>query len=185
LTPPAALSHSDIVTQIRIGISQCLLGEPVRYDGGHKHDGFLIETLGQHVEWVPVCPEVEIGLGTPRDPMRLIGDPLSPRLVTLTSGIDHTETMERFARQRVRELESLNLSGFIFKSNSPSCGIGGVSVFNADGMETQDSVGVFARAFMEYFPLMPVEEESRLHDPQAVKDFLERALAYHESRNSV
>jgi uncharacterized protein YbbK (DUF523 family) len=171
--------------KIRIGISQCLLGERVRYDGGHKHDGFLIETLGQHVEWVPVCPEVEIGLGTPRDPMRLIGDPLSPRLVTLTSGIDHTEAIERFSHRRIRELEALDLSGYVFKASSPSCGIREVPLFTADGMETQNGVGLFAQAFTAHFPDMPVEEESRLHDPQAVKNFLERALAYRESRNRI
>src|SRR5713101_212563 len=92
---------------LRSGISQCLLGDQVRYDGGHKRDGFLIETLGQYVEWVPVCPEVEIGLGTPREPMRLVGDPLAPRLVTLNTGGDHTEAMNRFAQKRVRELADL------------------------------------------------------------------------------
>src|SRR5712691_5879154 len=153
----------------RVGVSQCLLGEPVRYDGGHKLDSVLIETLGRYVEWVPVCPEVEVGLGTPREPMRLVGDPLAPRLVTINTGVDHTEAINRFARKRVRELEALNLSGFVFKSASPSCGIRGVPLFNIQGIETHDGVGLFARAFMEHFPEMPVEEESRLKDPQAVK----------------
>src|SRR5712692_4791270 len=172
-------------TPPRVGISQCLLGEPVRYDGGHKLDSVLIETLGRYAEWVPVCPEVEVGLGTPREPMHLVGDPQAPRLVTITTGIDHTDAMNRFAQQRVRELEALDLSGYIFKADSPSCGIRQVSLFNAQGVETQNGVGFFARAFMEHFPAMPVEEESRLHDPQAVKNFLERALAYHRSRNPV
>ena len=160
---------------LRIGISQCLLGENVRHDGGHKRDGFLLEALGRQVEWVPVCPEVELGLGTPREPMRLVGDPQAPRLITITTGVDHTDAMNRFARQRVRELEALDLSGYVFKSDSPSCGIGGVS------LET----GLFARVFMAHFPLMPVEEESRLHDAQAVKNFLERVRAYRQSRNSI
>ena len=166
----------------RIGISQCLLGENVRYDGGHKRDSVLIETLGQQVEWVPVCPEVEVGLGTPREPMHLVGDRHAPRLVTITTGIDHTDAMNRFAQKRVRELEVLNLSGFVFKSASPSCGIKGLALFNAQGMETHDGVGLFARAFMAHFPDMPVEEESGLHNPQAVKIFLERILAYRQSR---
>ena len=166
----------------RIGISQCLLGENVRYDGGHKRDSVLIETLGQHVEWVPVCPEVEVGLGTPREPMHLVGDRKAPRLVTITTGIDHTDAMNRFAQKRVRELEVLNLSGFVFKSASPSCGTKGVVLFNAQGMETHDGVGLFARAFMAHFSDMPVEEESGLHDPQAVMIFLERVLAYRQSR---
>ncbi len=174
-TPPVPL---------RIGISRCLLGDNVRYDGGHKRDGFLIETLGRSVEWVPVCPEVEVGLWTPREPMRLLGDLHGPRLITINTGIDHTDAMNRFARQRVCELDALNLSGFVFKSDSPSCGISGVSIFNKQGAETQDGVGLFARAFRVRFPLMPVEEESRLHDPQAVKNFLERVLAYRQARTS-
>jgi uncharacterized protein YbbK (DUF523 family) len=166
----------------RIGISQCLLGENVRYDGGHKRDSVLIETLAQYVEWVPVCPEVEVGLGTPREPMHLVGDRQAPRLVTINTGVDLTDAMNRFAQQRVRELNALNLSGFVFKSASPSCGIAGVPLFNLQEVETHDGVGLFARAFMAHFPDMPLEEESRLHDPQALKDFLERVRAYRQSR---
>src|SRR5437867_10025338 len=95
---------------VLVGISQCLLGDNVRYDGGHKRDSVLIEALGRYVEWVPVCPEVEIGLGTPREPMRLVGDLHAPRLITTNTGVDHTNAMTRFAQQRVRELEALNLS---------------------------------------------------------------------------
>ena len=172
-------------TPPRIGISQCLLGDNVRYDGGHKRDSVLIEALGRYVEWVPVCPEVEVGLGTPREPMRLVGDLQTPRLVTINTGVDHTEAMNRFVQQRVRELAALNLSGFVFKSDSPSCGIRGVAIFNAQGTETHDGVGLFARAFMEHFPLIPVEEEGQLHDPQALKNFLERVRAYRRARNQV
>ena len=174
-----------MATPVRVGISQCLLGDNVRYDGGHKLDSVLIETLGRYVEWVAVCPEVEVGLGTPREPMRLVSDAQAPRLVTINTGVDHTEAMNRFARQRVRELEALNLSGFVFKSASPSCGIKGVALFNAEGRETHDGVGLFARAFIAHFPLIPVEEEGRLHDSQAVKNFLERVLSYRRSRNYV
>ena len=165
-------------TPLRIGISRCLLGEHVRHDGGHKRDGFLIEALSRHVEWVPVCPEVEVGMGTPREAIRLVGDPRTPRLVAINTGIDHTDTMNLFAQQRVRELDALNLSGYIFKADSPSCGTGGVPLFNVQGTETQDGIGLFARTFMMHFPLIPVEEESRLHDPQAIKNFLERVRAY-------
>jgi uncharacterized protein YbbK (DUF523 family) len=166
---------------LRIGISQCLLGDKVRYDGGHKRDNFLIEALGRHVEWVPVCPEAELGLGTPREPMRLAGDFQAPRLVTITTGIDHTDAMNDFAQQRIRQLEALDLSGYVFKADSPSCGITQVPLFNQD-IDTNDGVGLFARAFIEYFPLIPIEEESRLHDLQAVNSFLERVLAYRRSR---
>ncbi len=173
---------SDLIP-LRIGISRCLLGENVRHDGGHKLDSVLIETLGRYVEWVPVCPEVEVGLGTPREPMQLVGDLRAPRLITINTGADHTEVMSRFAQQRVRELEALSLSGFVFKSASPSCGIMGVALFNAQGRETHDGVGLFARAFMERFPLMPVEQEDRLHDPQTLKIFLERASDFRSSHN--
>ena len=161
-----------MIIHLRIGISQCLLGDNVRYDGAHKRDSFLIETLGPRVEWVPVCPEVELGLGTPREAMRLAGDPRAPRLVTITSGIDHTEAMARFSQQRVRELEALNLSGYVFKARSPSCGIG----------EGPLETGLFARAFMAHFPDMPVEDEDHLHNPQAVQSFLERAIGYRQLR---
>ncbi|MEP6601423.1 MAG: DUF523 domain-containing protein [Nitrospirota bacterium] len=166
---------------LRIGISQCLLGDKVRYDGGHKCDSFLIEALGRDVDWVPVCPEVELGLGTPREPIRLVGDPRAPRLVTITTGIDHTDAMNRFARRRIGQLEALDLSGYVFKADSPSCGITQVPLFNQD-IETNNGIGLFARAFIEYFPLIPIEEESRLHDSQAVNRFLERVLAYRRSR---
>lgn len=168
---------------LRIGISRCLLGDAVRYDGGHKLDRVLIETAGPRVEWVPVCPEVEIGLGTPREPMQLVGDPRAPRLITITTAADHTEAMRRFAHRRLSELEALDLAGFVFKSASPSCGIRGVPLFNARGMETHDGSGLFARAFMERFPLIPVEEEQQLHDPRALKRFLDRAARYHRSRS--
>lgn len=172
------------VRPLRIGISRCLLGEQVRYDGGHKLDRFLIETLGREVEWVPVCPEVELGLGTPREAMQLVvvGELPAPHLVTIKTRVDHTDAMTRFSAQRVRELATLNLSGFIFKSASPSCGVKEVSLFNAAGMETREGVGLFARGFMEHFPDIPVEEEHRLHDSQAVKNFLERAFAYRSSQ---
>jgi uncharacterized protein YbbK (DUF523 family) len=103
-----------------LGISSCLLGSNVRYDGGHKLDRYLSDVLGRHVHWVPVCPEVECGLGVPRESMRLVGDPASPRLITTHTGTDHTQRMERWARQRSAELEREDLCGFVFKSRSPS-----------------------------------------------------------------
>jgi len=169
-------------TPLRIGISRCLLGEPVRYDGGHKRDDVLLEALGRYVEWVPVCPEVEVGLGTPREPMRLAGGSRAPRLITITTGIDHTDAMVRFSERRARELEALDLSGYVFKARSPSCGIRQVPLFDAQGAETPAGVGLFARAFMEHFPEMPVADEDDLHDRETVKDFLERASAYRRSR---
>jgi uncharacterized protein YbgA (DUF1722 family)/uncharacterized protein YbbK (DUF523 family) len=173
--------------KIKLGISACLLGENVRYDGGHKHDRFLTDTLGKYVQYVPVCPEVECGLGVPRESMRLKGDPASPRLVTNKTGRDFTEQMIRWARNRVRELETENLCGFIFKSDSPSSGMERVKVYGEKGMAEKKGVGIFARVFMEHFPLLPVEEEGRLHDPLLRENFIERIFAlqrWQESRKA-
>jgi len=159
--------------KIRLGISTCLLGEPVRYDGGHKWDRFLTGTLGDYVDFVPVCPEVECGLSIPREAMHLVGDPNNPRLVTVRSNVDHTERMLRWARNRVVELEKEDLCGFIFKSDSPSSGMERVKVYGPSGSPARTGVGLFARVFMEHFPLLPVEEEGRLHDPKLRENFIE------------
>ena len=161
------------MSAIRLGISTCLLGEPVRYDGGHKRDRFITDTLGQYVEFVPVCPETECGLGVPRESMRLQGDPASPRLVTSRTGVDHTDRMVAWAERRLKELEQEDLCGFIFKSDSPSSGMERVRVYSDKGMPERKGVGIFARMFMEHFPLLPVEEEGRLHDPKLRENFIE------------
>jgi len=169
--------------KIRLGISACLLGQRVRYDGGHRRDPMLIETLGKRVDWVPVCPEVECGLPVPREAMCLAGgpgdpgDPESPRLVTIRTGIDHTERMLRWARRRVVELEAEHLCGFIFKSRSPSCGMARVEVCDENGDSREVGVGLFARTFMEHFPLLPVEDESRLGDPAVREKFIRGVLS--------
>ena len=161
------------MSTIRLGISTCLLGEPVRYDGGHKRDRFITDTLGQYVEFVPVCPETECGLGVPRESMRLQGDPASPRLVTSRTGVDHTDRMVAWAETRLKELEQEDLCGFIFKSDSPSSGMERVRVYSDKGMPERKGVGIFARMFMEHFPLLPVDEEGRLHDPKLRENFIE------------
>ncbi len=163
--------------KIRLGISECLLGKAVRYDGGHKLDRFLTETLGKYVEYVPVCPEVECGMPVPREPMHLEGDPESPRLVTIRTKVDKTDEMVRWAKEKVAELEKDELMGFIFKSDSPSSGMERVKVYNGQGMAVRRGVGVFARQFMEHFPLLPTEEEGRLHDPALRENFVERIFA--------
>jgi uncharacterized protein YbgA (DUF1722 family)/uncharacterized protein YbbK (DUF523 family) len=163
--------------KIKLGISTCLLGENVRYDGGHKLDRFLTDTLGQYVEYVPVCPEVECGLSVPRESMHLEGDPDSPRLVTTRTKEDMTERMIQWALKRVIDLEKEDLCGFIFKSDSPSSGMERVKVYNEKGMPVKKGVGMFARIFMEHFPLLPVEDEGRLHDPKLRDNFIERIFA--------
>ena len=164
---------------IRIGVSRCLLGEAVRYDGGHKRDRFLTEVVGRHVEWVPICPEVEAGLGTPREAMRLVGDTQQPRLVTIKSEQDMTKPLKMFTEHKLEVLEAADLSGYIFKKDSPSCGIERVRVFNRRGMPNRTGVGLFAGAFMKRFPLIPVEEEGRLCDPALRDNFIERVFCYH------
>jgi uncharacterized protein YbgA (DUF1722 family)/uncharacterized protein YbbK (DUF523 family) len=165
----------EITTEkIRLGISTCLLGETVRFDGGHRLDRFLAHTLGQYVQYVPVCPEVECGLGVPREAMHLEGDPSSPRLVTIRTRQNMTDRMIRWALKRVVELEKEDLCGFIFKSDSPSSGMGRVKVYNEKGMPVKKGIGMFARIFMEHFPLLPVEDEGGLLDPKLRENFIER-----------
>ncbi|MBP1709901.1 MAG: hypothetical protein H6Q49_103 [Deltaproteobacteria bacterium] len=160
--------------RIKIGISSCLLGNPVRYDGGHKLDHFLRDTLGQYVDYVPVCPEVECGMSIPREAMRLEGKPDAPRLMTRSTRIDKTDMMMIWAKKRVAQLEEEDLCGFIFKSDSPSSGMERVKVYDDKGMPAKTGVGIFARVFMEKFPLLPVEEEGRLHDAAIRENFIER-----------
>lgn len=162
---------------IRLGISACLLGRPVRYDGGHNLDRLLVDELGRFVEYVPVCPEAEAGLGVPRETMRLVGDPEHPRLVTVHTGIDLTDLMAAWAERRVRELDAEDLCGFIFKKDSPSCGLMQVKVYAEDGVSIEKGVGMFARAFAEHFPTLPVEEEGRLNGPDIRADFMKRVFA--------
>jgi uncharacterized protein YbgA (DUF1722 family)/uncharacterized protein YbbK (DUF523 family) len=158
--------------KFKIGISSCLLGNEVRWNSGHKLDKYLTNTLGQFVEYVPVCPEVEAGFGVPRESFRLVGDPDAPRLITFKSKTDHTDRMVTWAKKRVRELEKEDLCGFIFKSDSPSSGMIRVKVYNEKGMPHKVGIGIFARAFMEHFPLIPVEDDGRLNNPLIRENFI-------------
>jgi uncharacterized protein YbgA (DUF1722 family)/uncharacterized protein YbbK (DUF523 family) len=163
---------------IRIGISACLLGEKVRFDGGHKHDRYLTQTLGQYFEWVPVCPEVELGLGTPRETMRLEQAEGGVRLVMPKSGRDLTDPMCVYATTRVEQLERENLGGYILKSDSPSCGLMRVRVYGPAGMPSRNGQGLYAKALSERFPYLPIEEEGRLCDPRLRENWIERVFAY-------
>lgn len=170
---------------IRLGISSCLLGGEVRFDGGHKRDGFLVETVGPLVEWVPICPEVEMGLGTPREPIRLVRWDEGVRLVGVRSDTDHTEGMEEFARERVTELAREDLDGYILKKSSPSCGLLRVKTYTEEGNPADPDVGRFAAVLVEALPLLPVEEEGRLNDPTLRETFFERVFALHRFRREV
>jgi uncharacterized protein YbgA (DUF1722 family)/uncharacterized protein YbbK (DUF523 family) len=174
-----------MLMKIRLGISACLLGEKVRFDGGHKLDRFITETLGKFVEFVPVCPEVECGLGIPREAMHLAAAPEGPRLVTVRTQVDHTERMLAWARKRVVELEQEDLCGFIFKSDSPSSGMERVKIYSGKGGAAKTGVGLFAREFMQHFSLLPVEEEGRLNDPGLRENFLERLFSLKRWRDTL
>lgn len=163
--------------KIRLGISTCLLGEEVRYDGRHALDHDLADTLSRYVDYVPVCPEHELGLGVPREAMRLEGDAAGPRLMTVESRRDLTEPMREWATARAEALAGEGLSGFIFKAKSPSCGLLRVKVYDRDGVPVLTGTGMFARALVERFPLLPVEEAERLHDPEIRERFIERIFA--------
>jgi uncharacterized protein YbbK (DUF523 family)/uncharacterized protein YbgA (DUF1722 family) len=162
---------------IRVAVSACLLGHAVRYDGGHKRDAFVTETLGRFVEFVPVCPEIELGLGVPRETLRLErrGDDI--RMIGNNSACDHTIAMREYAEQRLDTLASLELCGYVLKQNSPSCGLEGVAILG--GGYPRRGRGLFAAALTRRWPLLPVEEESRLKDILSRENFLERIFAYH------
>ena len=157
----------------------------MRWNAGHKHDRYLTDTLGNFVEYVPVCPEVEAGFGVPRESFRLVGDPDNPRLITFKTKTEHTEQMIRWTEKRVKELEKEYLCGFIFKSDSPSSGMMRVKVYSEKGMPEKKGVGMFARAYMNHFPLIPVEEDGRLHDPAIRENFIERIFSLKRWRYSV
>lgn len=163
---------------IKVGVSACLLGEKVRYDGGHKHDHYITDTLGRFFSFVPVCPEVESGMTIPREAMRLEGDPESPRLMTRMSRVDKTGQMLSYCRTKVAELEKADLCGFIFKKDSPSSGLFRVKVYDDKGMPKKVGSGLFAAAMAKQFPLLPLEEEGRLFDAGLRENFIERVFSY-------
>ncbi len=172
-------SNFDDASPIRIGISSCLLGQQVRFDGQHKHDRYLTDTLGQYFEWVPVCPEVEVGLGTPRETIQLVQLEHAVKLRTTRTKIDLTRRMAAFAKKRVKELQAEDLCGYILKKDSPSCGMERVKVQQAKGSPRRVGVGLFAQSLLERFPNLPVEEEGRLCDPKLRENWVERVFAYH------
>jgi uncharacterized protein YbbK (DUF523 family) len=167
--------------KIKIGISACLLGEKVRYDGGHKMDLLLKDSLEKYVEFVPVCPEVECGLGVPRKRMHLEGNPESPRLIVTDTGQDLTDLLLNWAEKRVIQMRKEDIRGFIFKSNSPSCGIRKVKFYSKENICVKAGVGIFAEMFVKHFQNVPIEDEVSLRNPGLCKNFIERVLAYAQS----
>jgi uncharacterized protein YbgA (DUF1722 family)/uncharacterized protein YbbK (DUF523 family) len=162
---------------LRLGVSVCLLGAKVRFDGGHKRNRFIIEELGAHFEFVPFCPEVAIGMGAPRPPIRLVGEVQAPRAVgSRDDSLDVTDALRQYSAITAARLDGL--CGFVFKKDSPSCGMERVKVYSNTGMPQRDGSGIFARAVQEANPLLPVEEEGRLNDPGLRENFISRVLVY-------
>ena len=162
---------------LRLGVSACLLGQPVRFDGGHKRDTFLTAALAPFVEWVAVCPEEEAGLGTPREAIRLVDQGGVQRLLAVRSRRDLTDPLTDVSARRVRQLAALDLDGYVLKKDSPSCGVTRVKVYSPHGVATRTGRGVFAQALVAAMPMLPVEEEGRLCDPVIREHFIERIYA--------
>ena len=168
--------------RIRVAVSACLLGERVRHDGGHKLEPAMAQALGRCFEWVSICPEVELGMGTPRPPIRLEEAALGIRLLEPESGRDYTEAMRELARQRAQELEHLGVCGYVWKSSSPSCGLSGVELWAAGETTLRRGRGVFADELLRRLPSLPVAEEQELRADAPRGHFVRRVRAYHESR---
>ena len=168
---------------IKVGISTCLLGQKVRFDAGHKRDRYITDILGQYFQFVPVCPEVEVGMGVPRESVRLEGTVEAPRMVGNKTRRDWTERMNRYAEKRVRRRDLGDLSGYILKKDSPSCGLARVRVYGKTGMPDKRGVGLFGAALTRQHPLLPIEEEGRLNDNRLRENFIVRVFAWHHLQN--
>jgi uncharacterized protein YbgA (DUF1722 family)/uncharacterized protein YbbK (DUF523 family) len=169
-TPPPAKPG-----RVRVLVSACLLGERVRYDGQHKYDPFVVEVLGRFVDWERVCPEADSGMAIPRPAMHLVGDARAPRLVSRT-GADLTAQMQRFVAAKLNELAGVELCGYVCKKDSPSSGMARVKIYDQQGRAERVGAGLFTASFMQRFPLVPVEEEGRLHDLVLRESFIERVF---------
>jgi uncharacterized protein YbbK (DUF523 family) len=168
----------------RVGISACLLGDKVRHDGGDKRDAFLVEILGQEVDWVRVCPEVEVGMGTPRETLHLVRENGRVRMKTTATATDYTAAMEAWAARRLEELARQNLSGYVLKKNSPSCGPTEIAIYDSSGARVEQGAGLFAEALMRRFPGLPVEDEGRLTQPDVREAFVRRVFEWHNRKAS-
>jgi uncharacterized protein YbgA (DUF1722 family)/uncharacterized protein YbbK (DUF523 family) len=179
--------HNEVgkMEKLKIGVSACLLGQNVRYNGGHQLNHFIRDILGQYMDFVPVCPEVECGMPIPRETLRLVGNEDAPRLVTSRSGIDHTEQMQSWAEEKLRQLEQEELCGFIFKKDSPSSGLYRVKVYSEKGMPRNVGIGMFASAFTRHFPFLPVEEDGRLNDGRLRENFIESVFVFKHFRDLI
>lgn len=180
------INHPDInhPEKIKVGISACLLGQEVRFDGGHQRDNYITEVLGKYFTYIPLCPEVAIGLGVPRSSLRLINfskDDLNPQAVMPKTGKDHTAELQEFAKISAPKLNKI--SGYILKKKSPSCGLERVKIYNPEGMPVGHGMGVYARELISHLPLLPMEEEGRLYDLRLRENFIKRVYLYSDWQN--
>lgn len=165
--------------KIKVGISACLLGQEVRFDGGHKRSSFCERDLGAHFDYHPVCPEMAIGLGAPRAAIRLVKRHGEVRAEASNGSFDVTERLIAFSEQKARQLDFL--SGYILCAKSPSCGMERVRIYGANNEgSAKEGIGLFAKALMAVNPLLPVEEDGRLCDPILRENFVLRVFAYHD-----
>jgi uncharacterized protein YbgA (DUF1722 family)/uncharacterized protein YbbK (DUF523 family) len=166
------------VDKIPVGISSCLLGDQVRFDGGHKRHRFVTDVLGDYVQWVPSCPEVGAGMGVPRESIRLVRAGEGVRALGNRSDDDYTEGLARYSERRVAQLAPMRLRGYVLKKDSPSCGMERVRLYDENGVPARTGVGIFAERLMEQSPNLPVEEEGRLNDPRIRENFITRLFTY-------
>jgi len=171
--------------KIPLGVSQCLLGEPVRFDGGHKRNAFLLEVLSKYVEFQPVCPEVAIGLGIPRKPIRLIVTDGQDRIRSVENpDLDVTDGLYREAEKAAEQMP--DICGYVFMQKSPSCGVFGLKRYGSNGYSIDSrGRGAYAKRFMELMPLIPVEEAGRLVDAGLRENFIARIFALHDWRENL
>ena len=172
--------------KIKIGVSSCLLGEKVRWNGDHKQNLFVRDVLGNYFEYISICPEMEIGMGVPRETVALYGSLENPKLISKKNRIDWTEEMKRFSKEKIKFLAEQNLSGYIFKSKSPSCGIGRIPVYSVDEPgKARHGSGMFSSEFMQAFPLVPVEDEGRLYDQRLKENFIVKVFSFYRLKKSL
>ena len=180
----APTASGAVTADIRIGVSACILGEEVRFDGGHKLDTFVRDTLGALLRFVPVCPEVEVGMGVPRPTVRLVRIGKAVRMIEPKTGTDHTAAMNAWSTRRVEKLAREGLCGFVVQTGSPSCGMERVKIHRGQGTgAVKNGRGLFTAALMARLPHLPVEEGGRLHDPRLRESFIERVFAYRRLRS--
>lgn len=164
---------------IKVGISSCLLGQRVRFDGGHKRDSYIMSVLAPFFTFVPICPELEVGMGVPRETVRLVGSAETPSMIGVKSGEDWTDRMNRNSKKRVVQSDLREICGYILKKDSPSCGMERVKLYGSSPTPKRIGRGLFVTVLIDQFPLLPIEEEGRLNDAAIRENFIERVFAYH------